>query len=372
MLYRKIKIAQKGAFPVSEAVLFGSDQNILMVFQRHNFQIRRILDVLKQPFFFFDFSLDSLFHLLCPALHFLCLCADIRSCSHPSVMIFYRVVADFGAFVLVGPVPCPFGCFFQFTDFLPVFLILRYLKGVLTLFIFPPGRKITLLYLEGDAVQHQNMVHAGIQQVPVVGNQQKSFFLTQVFLDNFSGSLVQMVCRLVDEQEIIFSGKKNRKHDSRALPMAERSKGAVKQLRIHLHFIKLHDDPPFLAVRRKFIQEIRHTFRKPLFFNLKGKIIKRHGSLNTPLIFIFSKQQIQKSRLSLAVPSNKSQFPIGIYAKRYLFKNIFKTALIAEGQIRHTYFRHKNPAFPFGAGRTLHAFRFGTHSNTKAGFFIFR
>ena len=56
MLYRKIKIAQKGAFPVSEAVLFGSDQNILMVFQRHNFQIRRILDVLKQPFFFFDFD----------------------------------------------------------------------------------------------------------------------------------------------------------------------------------------------------------------------------------------------------------------------------------------------------------------------------
>ena len=49
---------------------------------------------------------------------------------------------------------------------------------------------------------------------------QKSFFCRQIFFDNLSGVLIQMVAGFIDQQKIIFTGKKDCKHDPGPLPKA--------------------------------------------------------------------------------------------------------------------------------------------------------
>ncbi len=94
-----------------------------------------------------------------------------------------------------------------------------------------------------------------------------------------------------------------------------------------LHF---HDHPPRFRIRRYLVHKVRHTFFHLAGIEPIGKVIKYRGRLYASLVFIFSQQQIQKSRLSLPVSADKSKFPVRIDAKRYLFKNIVKTAFIAE------------------------------------------
>ncbi len=145
-----------------------------------------------------------------------------------------------------------------------------------------------------------------------------------------------MVSRLVDEQEIIFPGKEHCQHHLRPLPMAQRTKGPVEDLRIKMQLLQLTDDPPLLTALFQLFQKFHGALRFLLLRDLIRKIVEYGRRAYMPLKFIFSQKKIQESSLAFAVPPDKSQFPIRIDLKRYLFKYIVKTALIAEGHVRHT------------------------------------
>ncbi len=79
--------------------------------------------------------------------------------------------------------------------------VFRAFTLVLQAFVFLPGGEIPLHHGDVAAVQHQHMVGAAVQQISVVGNQDISPFLRQIFTQKAASSGIQMVCRLVDEQE---------------------------------------------------------------------------------------------------------------------------------------------------------------------------
>ena len=66
------------------------------------------------------------------------------------------------------------------------------------------------------------MIDAGIQQIPVMGNQYKSLLSDKIFLYNFPGILIQMIRRLINQKKIILPGKKNRQHHLRSFAKAQR------------------------------------------------------------------------------------------------------------------------------------------------------
>ena len=71
------------------------------------------------------------------------------------------------------------------------------------------------------------MVDAGIQKIPVVGYKDKAFFPGKVSFDNLSGGHVQMVRRLIDQQEIVFTRKQHRQHHFGAFAETECTKRPV-------------------------------------------------------------------------------------------------------------------------------------------------
>ena len=78
-------------------------------------------------------------------------------------------------------------------------------KMIRFFFIVPPAGKITCLYFYAFPIQHENVINTSIQQIPVMGYENKSFFRGKIIFDDFSGSLIQMIGRLINQEKIIFS-----------------------------------------------------------------------------------------------------------------------------------------------------------------------
>ena len=64
------------------------------------------------------------------------------------------------------------------------------------------------------------MVHAPVQERPVMGYQNKALFPTQILAYQFPPTDVQMVCGFIDKQKIVFLGKQHRKLQLRLLSVA--------------------------------------------------------------------------------------------------------------------------------------------------------
>lgn len=60
----------------------------------------------------------------------------------------------------------------------------------------------------------------------------KPFFGSQIIFYDLSGALIQMVCGLVDQQEIIFAREQNGEQNLCLFPETQCHKRAVKDLRI--------------------------------------------------------------------------------------------------------------------------------------------
>ena len=134
------------------------------------------------------------------------------------------------------------------------------------------------------------MIHAGIQQVPVMGYQNKALFPRQISFYRFSGFLIQMVRRFVNHQKIIFSGKQHRQQHLRALSQAQRPEGPVQDFRAFPQKLQLTDHAPQLAAAFQLLRKLRGGLIFLFFRNRIGKIIKLYGCLNFAAVFIFPEQ----------------------------------------------------------------------------------
>ncbi len=186
------------------------------------------------------------------------------------------------------------------------------------------------------------MINACIQKIPVMGYQNKSFFSCQIFLYRLSRFPVQVIRRFIDQKEIIFPGKQNRQHHLGPLAKTQRSKRSVQNPAVQSKFIQFAENPPLLYSGFQLIHEFRCGPLHILLFYLIRKIIERRIRADRTLVFIFSEQQVQKSRFSLSIPSYKSQLPIRVNGKRHIFKYIVKTSLIIKSEVIYAYPCHFN------------------------------
>ena len=136
---------------IPERIVPHVHQHPFVMDKGHQLQIRRLLQIHKQPFLFFDLPVDPLFHLGHAALQLPGFLPDVGSSSAMS-RILYRVKADLAAFALFRPLPGPRGRLPEPADLLSVLFIFRFLKRVSAAFIFPPAGKIPALHLDGLTV----------------------------------------------------------------------------------------------------------------------------------------------------------------------------------------------------------------------------
>ncbi len=100
--------------------------------------------------------------------------------------IFDRIEADLALLTLICPIAGSLGSLFQSADLFLMLLVLRQMKSIHAVLILPPCGKIPALHLNTAAVQHQHVINAGIQQIPVVGDKDEALFLPQIRLDSLS------------------------------------------------------------------------------------------------------------------------------------------------------------------------------------------
>ena len=159
------------------------------------------------------------------------------------------------------------------------------------------------------------MIRAGVQQIPFMGYQNKTFLARQISLHAFPGVLIQVIGRLVNQQKIIFSGKEYCQHNLGPLSKAQSFKRPVQCLRIQAQLIHFTQNPPLLTSRFPLFRQL--CAGPPRLFQPCpiGKIIKPCTAGNGAAVRILPHQEAQKCRFPLSIPSCKSQFPSGVHCE---------------------------------------------------------
>ena len=236
-------------------------------------------------------------------------------------MFLHRIKADFRILVFVRPARRAVCGLLQPADFLSVLLILRLCERIRALLVFPPAREIPRLHLDGLPVQYQHMVRAGIEKIPVMRNQNEPFLSGKIRFDDLPGTAIEMIGRLVNQQEFILPREQDRQHQLRALAKTECPKRPVQKLRIQRKIRHLAHHLPVLRFRLPFADQF---FRRALLIFLRyeiGEIIEKDACLNASLKGILPHQQLQEGSLPLTVPSDEPEFPAGVDGERHIFKN---------------------------------------------------
>ena len=250
----------------------------------------------------------------------------------------HRSVPVFGRLRFLRPGGCPSGGFFQ-TGY--IFSELR-VPGKFRLLppqkAGVPGREITLLHFNIRPVNRKDMINAAVQKTPVMGHQDKSFLPLQILRHDFSGLRVQMIGRLIDQQEMAAVQKQSREKYLGLLPVGKCAKRPPEHIRVHFQPGQLPHQLPFLCRRADFR---KHFLRQPAgVLHRIGKIVELDRHLYRSAVFIFSLQEIEKSCFPSSVPSDKTKFPVCIDLKTDIFKNIIITRRVGKRKVFNPYHRH--------------------------------
>jgi len=308
-----------------------------VVDKRRELQFRHSLYVAEKSLLLSDIAVYALLHLFYAALHFLGLGSDIGAGADTSVILLDRVEAYFGTLILVSPLRCLTCSLPQLFYLLAVLLILSLCEAVTPLLVLPPDREVSVLNIYGLAVQHQYMVGAGVQQVAVMGDENKSALACQVFLYLLTGAFVQVVCGLVNESELLSAGKQQRQKYLCALSVAQCIEWAVEYFRGLAKLCQFAYHAPFFAAWGDLWQELRGSALCLFVADRAGKETESYGSGDSSAVAILPHEQAEKGSLAFAVPADKSQLPVGIYRERDVFKDVVGAAVITECKVVYKY-----------------------------------
>ena len=74
------------------------------------------------------------------------------------------------------------------------------------------------------------MVNTPVQKCPVVRNQNEPLFCIEIIADSFTGLHIKMICRLVNQKEMIALQKQRGQQDLGLFTVAQRFKGTVQHI----------------------------------------------------------------------------------------------------------------------------------------------
>ena len=140
-----------------------------------------------------------------------------------------------------------------------------------------------------------------------------------------------MVRRLVNQQKVVLPGKQHRQLKLGLLAAGQSLIGAVQKLLGQVQIIHLPGQPPAAVFRMDFLH---HVHRQPAFVRYRVREVRKfHRGGNTPLIVIFSLQQVQERGFSPAVSAGEAQLPIRVNLKADMVKNGFIAAVVGKGKV---------------------------------------
>lgn len=136
------------------------------------------------------------------------------------------------------------------------------------------------------------MIDTAVQQVSVMGNQNKAVLFLQIFADRFSGGRVKMICRFVDQQKMVFFQKQSGKQRFGLFPVGECVKRTEEYISFYLQQVQLAVYFPFGDFRADAADNLQRQFR--LSVTSYGKYSKRTPAEIVPLYLYFLSSRFKK------------------------------------------------------------------------------
>ena len=190
--------------------------------------------------------------------------------------------------------------------------------------------------------QRQHVVHAPVQKIPVVADQQKAVLLLQIPAHTGAAFRVQMICGLIDEAISLFLHKQRGQHALDLLPAGQCGKRAGQRLPAQTQAVRLAGTAPFRRIRCKGAQQlprgqgrVRHRKRE----QHAGRTPAHGSAVRQP-----AGQQPQQRSFAPAVAPGQSQPPPGVYGKAHIFKQRI-AAVIGKREMFYGNLRHTSASF---------------------------
>lgn len=142
-----------------------------------------------------------------------------------------------------------------------------------------------------------------------------------------------MVGRLVDEKKRILLRKENLEHQLALLPLAEPPDGLIQERRIQGKIRHLLQDLPFLSPRLPDGEELRSRLFCIRLRQRIGETVRRDAARDRPLIGELSVQDPKKGGLSLSVPADEPQLPVGVKSDVCVLEDRLLLSLIGKGEV---------------------------------------
>ena len=113
------------------------------------------------------------------------------------------------------------------------------------------------------------------------------------------------------------------------LPVTQSRKGPIKNLLLYIQQRQLFLQQPQLVIRDNVLNDIKSISR--FILDTIGEVVKTDGCGNGPAVLVFPHKKVEECRLSPAIAPDKAQFPIGIYLKGDIFKDIPEAIIVTKG-----------------------------------------
>ena len=219
----------------------------------------------------------------------------------------------------VGPEGGAPGRLLQPLDVLAQALVLGFFQGLPLLEVGKPGGKVPALDLDAGPVEGQDVVHAPVQEPPVVGHQDEALLFLQVGRHHGPGLGVQVVGGLVDEQEVPLVQKQGGQQHLGLLAVGQAGKGAVQRVGPHPQQGQL---PLQLPALRAGAHPLQHRAGGAARVgDGVGEIVEGHRGPDGAGVFVPAHKQLEKRGLAPAVAADEAQLPAGVQPEAHVLKD---------------------------------------------------
>ena len=177
------------------------------------------------------------------------------------------------------------------------------------------------------------MVHAAVQEGPVVGHQKKALLSAEIAAHHLSSVGIQVIGGLIDEREASFPKEEQGQQKLGLLPVGKGVIGAVEDLFLQLQPGHLPQETPALQSRLQLLQRIPG---QPLRVDgFTGKVFKAHRGRDAAPVFVLPQQQAQKGGLAPAVAAGEAQLPVGVELKAHVLEDLVVAAVVSKRKMRN-------------------------------------
>ena len=296
-----------------------------MVLQRGQGQPVGPLDLPEQPGFLGCGRLGARRDGLGPLHHLGRLVPDESAVGAQAVFL---LAAELGLLDGVGARRGLPGGRLQAVDLAAQALVLGPLVGLLPLPVLPPAGKVARLQLGAGAAEGQDVVHAPVEEGAVVRDQQEAPLPREIGGHLRAGSRVQVVGRLVDEQEGVRREEHGRQQRAGLLAARERGKRPVERRLRQADAPGLARDLPVGGRGRGLLQ---HGAGWTLGVGDRaGEAAAGQGHRDAPAPGQLAGQQPGQRGLAAPVAADQPQPPVGVQRQRQVVKDVLRAAVIAK------------------------------------------